>query len=210
MPAKYGAFLRCKVLRHAQGHVQVECNLSCGKDHWSVASHITAVPTLMMIHRAPDNMASLARRYHGSTTVGKRSVQMTASDRSPMKRLSWVAILVAASFIVARGLAFTEGLTHAIGANSSDVRAIKRAVIRLRRFAPASIDWYIAVEGRYAVAFAGCGPGACDENQLVREENTWVISCYTTAGKGHFGTCTMPPKLEQKLSHSALSLYHGP
>jgi hypothetical protein len=118
--------------------------------------------------------------------------------------------VVAVSIIVATGVAIGAGLTHSIGASSSDVRAIKAAVTNVRHGEPASIDWYIAVDGRYAVAFDGCGPGACDENQLVRSSGRWAVSCYTTEGKGLFGRCAMPTKTEQELRRKALSLYHGP
>jgi hypothetical protein len=119
-------------------------------------------------------------------------------------------MLVTICVIVASGVAFGAGLTHATGANPADVQAIKAAITKVRHVEPPSIDWYIAVEGRYAVAFDGCGPGACDENQLVRSGGTWIVSCYTTGGKGLFGTCIMPRRTEQALVRSALSLYHGP
>jgi len=97
------------------------------------------------------------------------------------------------------------GATHATGVSAADVRAIEATVGRFRHEDPASIDWYIAVDGRYAVAYDGCGPGACDENQLVRRSGGWTVTCYTTEGKGRFGTCLTPPEIEQHLCRVALS-----
>lgn len=96
------------------------------------------------------------------------------------------------------------GATHATGVSAADVRAIQAAVSQFRHEDAALIDWYIAVDGQYAVAYDGCGPGACDENQLVRRNASWIVTCYTTEGKGRFGTCLAPPKTEQRLSCMAL------
>ncbi|HTV75201.1 MAG TPA: alpha/beta hydrolase [Candidatus Acidoferrales bacterium] len=97
------------------------------------------------------------------------------------------------------------GATHATGVSASDVRAIEATVSGFRHEDPLLIDWYIAVDGQYAVAYDGCGPGACDENQLVRRNGSWIVTCYTTEGKGRFGTCLTPPKTEQNLCRMALS-----
>lgn len=101
-------------------------------------------------------------------------------------------------------------VTHEIGASSSDSSEIEAAVTASRHGEPATIEWYIAVEGPYAVAFDGCGPGACSESQLVRQNGRWVVTCYAVEGKGRFGTCGIPAQTEEKLRHQAISLYHGP
>jgi hypothetical protein len=113
--------------------------------------------------------------------------------------------LAAVSMVLTIGTATGAGLTRSIGASASDVRAIKAAVIQFRRD-PDSIDWYIAVDGSDAVAFDGCGPGACDENQLIRQDGRWIVTCYTTEGKGRFGTCLVPLKTEEKLRRKALCM----
>jgi pimeloyl-ACP methyl ester carboxylesterase len=97
------------------------------------------------------------------------------------------------------------GATHASGASAADVRAIETTVSKFRQEDPALVDWYIAVDGQYAVAYDGCGPGACDENQLIRRNGGWALTCYTTEGKGQFGTCLTPPKTQQDLCRVALS-----
>lgn len=127
-----------------------------------------------------------------------------------MKRITGFATLAAISIAFVIGPAVGAVVTHEIGASSSDAREIEAAVTQSRHGEPASIDWYIAVDGQYAVAFDGCGPGACNENQLVRLDGHWTVTCYTTEGKGQFGTCVMPPNTEEKLRRSAISLYHGP
>lgn len=122
-----------------------------------------------------------------------------------MKRLARAGTLLAASFVLAIGTAAGAELMHSTGASVRDVHAIKAAVTRrFRDGLPASVVWYIAAEGSYAVAFDGCGPGACDENQLVRRGARWIVTCFTTSGKGQFGTCLVPPKIEWKLRHEAL------
>jgi hypothetical protein len=126
-----------------------------------------------------------------------------------MKRITRFTTLAAACIVLAIGPAVGAVVTHEIGASSSDVYGIEAAVTQSHRGEPASIDWYIAVEGPYAVAFDGCGPGACDENQLVRQAGRWIVTCYTTEGKGQFGTCLIPPKAEEKLRRLAFSLYNG-
>jgi hypothetical protein len=127
-----------------------------------------------------------------------------------MKHITRFATLAAVSIVLAIGPAVGAVVTHEIGASSSDVQAIELAVTQSRHGEPASLDWYIAVDGPYAVAFDGCGPGACNENQLVRQGGRWVVTCYTTEGKGRFGTCVIPAKTEEGLRRSALSLYRGP
>ena len=106
--------------------------------------------------------------------------------------------------ILATGVA-GAGLTHATGAGVAEVSAIKAAVIGLRHVEPTAIDWYIAVSGPNAVAYDGCGPGACDETQLFRRDGHWVVTCYTVEGKGRFGRCTMPASEERRLRRAALT-----
>lgn len=103
------------------------------------------------------------------------------------------------------GVALGAGSTHAIGGSASDVRSIKETVAQFRHEAQNAIDWYIAVDGQYAVAYDGCGPGACDENQLIRRGSNWIVTCYTTEGKGQFGTCLTPRTTEQRLCRMALA-----
>jgi hypothetical protein len=123
-----------------------------------------------------------------------------------MKRVTRFTTLAAVSIVLTIGTAVGAVVTHAIGASPSDVRAIEAAVTEMRHGEPASIDWYIAVDGPYASAIDGCGPGACNENQLVRQGGRWIVTCYTTEGKGCFGTCLMPLKTEEKLRREALCM----
>lgn len=110
------------------------------------------------------------------------------------------------SIALSIGTAAGAGLTHAAGAGHSEVRTIKTTVSRFRHEEPTAMDWYIAVDGKYAVAYDGCRPGACDENQLVRRGRNWIVTCFTTEGKGQFGTCLTPPKTEQELRRTALCM----
>lgn len=123
-----------------------------------------------------------------------------------MKRIAQFTLSATSGILLAFGTAFSAGLTHATGASAADVRAIKGSVTALRHGEPTAIDWYIAVDGRYAVAYDGCGPGACDENQLVRRGLSWIVTCYTTEGKGQFGACLTPSKTEQRLRRMALCM----
>jgi hypothetical protein len=126
-----------------------------------------------------------------------------------MKRtLASCLAAVCASLTV--GVAMGSGATHATGASTSDVATIKSAVTNLRDGEPNSIDWYIAVDGSYATVYDGCGPGACNETQLIRQDSHWVVTCCTVEGKGRFGTCVAPLPTQAELRNKALSSYHGP
>lgn len=116
-----------------------------------------------------------------------------------MKRIVCFTTLITIGILLSIGVALSASSTYAIGGSASDVLSIKATVARFRHEAPTAIDWYIAVDRQYAVAYDGCGPGACDENQLVRREGNWTVTCYTTEGKGQFGTCVTPRKTEQRL-----------
>jgi hypothetical protein len=119
------------------------------------------------------------------------------------------ATLIAVSMVVTICAAAGADVTHAIGASPSDVRAIEAAVTQFRYphgDPPDSIDWYIAVDEPFAVAYDGCGPGACNENQLVRQRGRWIVSCYTTEGKPGFGSCFTVEKTAEKLRRMALCM----
>jgi hypothetical protein len=126
-----------------------------------------------------------------------------------MRSIIRFASLSAGSVMLALVPAIGAGLTHAVGASATDVAAIKTAVTGLRHGEPASIDWYIAVNGADAVVYAGCTPGACNQTQLIRRDGRWVVTCYTVEGKGRIGTCSMTPDKAQSLRRAALSSYHG-
>jgi hypothetical protein len=118
--------------------------------------------------------------------------------------------MTAVGVILTIGMAIGAGVTHATGVSATDVVTIKSAVTNLRHGEPTSIDWYIAVDGPYALVYDGCGPGACNETQLIRQGSRWVVTCYTVEGKGRFGTCSTPSQTVQELRREALSSYHGP
>jgi hypothetical protein len=123
-----------------------------------------------------------------------------------MKRIARFTMSAAISILLVTGVAAGAGSTHATGASSSDVHAIKVALTLLRRGEAASVDWYIAVDGQYAVVYDGCYPGVCNENQLIHRAGSWVVTCYTTEGKGQFGTCLVPPQIERSLRRLALCM----
>ena len=102
--------------------------------------------------------------------------------------------------------------THSVGASPRDVSAIKAVVLStLRKHRqPTPRDWYIAVQGRYAIAIGDCAPGECDDHQLVRSGSTWTPSCYEFGKNGIIGTCALPAATAEKLRREALSFYHGP
>lgn len=127
-----------------------------------------------------------------------------------MKGITRSMTLTAVAAILTIGIAASAGVTHATGASTTDVATLKSAVTNLRHGEASSIDWYIAVNGSYAVVYDGCAPGACNETQLFRQNGRWAVTCYTVEGKGRFGTCVAPLQTQQELRREALSSYHGP
>ena len=97
--------------------------------------------------------------------------------------------------------------THASGASAADVIAIKNAVTSARK--ARATDWLIAAQGNYAVAIGDCGPGACDENQLIKRAGRWIVGCMSVEGKGTYGACPIPTKTAAKLRAKAMSFYRG-
>jgi hypothetical protein len=123
-----------------------------------------------------------------------------------MKQIVRLMTSGAITILLATGVAMGAGSTHATGASSADVHAIKAAIARVRNGEPASVDWYIAAEGQYAVVYDGCYPGVCNENQLVKKAGSWIVTCFTTEGKGQFGTCLLPRPIERQLHRAALCM----
>jgi hypothetical protein len=120
-----------------------------------------------------------------------------------------VAVIVAVAAFAPAPIA---AATHSVGASAADVSAIKAVVLRTLREnrQPTPRVWYIAVQGHYAIAIGDCGPGECDEHQIVRSGSTWTPSCYDFGKNGIIGTCAIPAATAAKLRREAMSFYHGP
>lgn len=124
--------------------------------------------------------------------------------------LAYRVVVMAAVAVFAS--APTAAATHSVGASAGDISAIKAVVLNTLRKDRQSTprDWYIAVQGHYAIAIGDCGPGECDDHQLVRSGSTWTPSCYDFGKNGVIGTCALPAATAEKLRREALSFYHGP